>query len=311
MFYQHVHAIDDNLSFLIEDTLYDDEHIYGTDDLAVGVCAIIGQNGSGKSTILDMIIRVLNNVAASLAGEDVLYSAAEHLHYIENVYGAILFLQDDNVYQLCVEGHNITLVEYTKTEINGGVTYKEKEVRTSLLTEDEFKVGNLLPLRAKVSPMLLALVKDGIEADFSESQMNALEAWQKAKCFSLVQFYHYFEYVTERSRFATHQGVKGLQFPRVMAIYQDASARGNLFSYEKSFGVAGLSDTEMKNKREGKETSVERTMRLLYVTCSRAMDSLALVVYSSSPDKVREFCLNKKWFNTEEIIMWPRNTERQ
>lgn len=163
----------------------------------------------------------------------------------------------------------------------------------------------------KVSPMLLALVKDGIEADFSESQMNALEAWQKAKCFSLVQFYHYFEYVTERSRFATHQGVKGLQFPRVMAIYDDASARGNLFSYEKSFGVAGLSDTEMKNKREGKETSVERTMRLLYVTCSRAMDSLALVVYSSSPDKVREFCLNKKWFNTEEIIMWPRNTERQ
>ena len=162
----------------------------------------------------------------------------------------------------------------------------------------------------KVSPMLLALVKDGIEADFSESQMNALEAWQKAKCFSLGQFYHYFEYVTERSRFATHQGVKGLQFPRVMAIY-DASARGKLFSYEKSFGVEGLSDTEMKNKREGKETSVERTMRLLYVTCSRAMDSLALVVYSSSPDKVREFCLNKKWFNAEEIIMWPRNTEMQ
>lgn len=30
------------LLFLIEDTLYDDEHIYGTDDHAVGVCTIEG-----------------------------------------------------------------------------------------------------------------------------------------------------------------------------------------------------------------------------------------------------------------------------
>ena len=162
----------------------------------------------------------------------------------------------------------------------------------------------------KIPPMLLALVQDGIDADFSDSQMDALEAWQRAKHVPLAQFYHYFEYVTERSRFATHQGVKGLQFPRVMAIYDDSSARGKLFSYEKSFGVAQLSDSEMKNRLEGKETSVERTLRLLYVTCSRAMNSLALVVYTNSPDKVREFCLKKKWFKNEEIIDWPRTADR-
>ena len=203
MFYQHVHANVDNLSFFIEDTLYDDEHIYGADNLAVGVCAIVGQNGSGKSTILDMVIRVLNNVAASLVGEDVLYSAAEHLHYIENVYGAILFLQDDNVYQLCVEGHNITLVEYAKTEINGGVTYKEKEVRTSLLTEDEFKVGNLLPLRAKdlmrLSSFFYTVVinyslyayyyNDYYQEATDEGKLNKLKRKPKLKEFPFEQFW--------------------------------------------------------------------------------------------------------------------------
>ena len=112
--------------------------------------------------------------------------------------------------------------------------------------------------------------------------------------------------MTERSRFATHQGVKGLEFDRVMAIYDDSSARGKIFSYEKSLGASALSEADLKNIREGKETSVERTMRLLYVTCSRAKESLAIVAYTSSPNKVREFCIDKGWFEDSEIVMWPR-----
>lgn len=158
----------------------------------------------------------------------------------------------------------------------------------------------------KVSPVLTALVKEDVDAEFTDSQLSALEAWQDAKRLPLSQFFHYFEYVTERSRFATHQGVKGLEFDRVMAIYDDSSARGKIFSYEKSLGASALSEADLKNIREGKETSVERTMRLLYVTCSRAKESLALVAYSNSPDKVRDFCIDKGWFEDEEIVMWPR-----
>lgn len=158
----------------------------------------------------------------------------------------------------------------------------------------------------KISPMLAALVKKGVDVDFTESQMRALAAWKGAKGLLLSQFFHYFEYVTERSRFATHQGVKGLEFDRVMAIYDDSSARGKIFSYEKSLGASALSEADLKNIREGKETSVERTMRLLYVTCSRAKESLAIVAYTSSPNKVREFCIDKGWFEDSEIVMWPR-----
>lgn len=203
LFYQHVHASADNLSFTIDGALYEDENIYGTDDLAVGVCAIVGQNGSGKSTILDMIIRVLNNVAASLAGEDVLYSAAEHLHYIENVYGAILYLQDENVYQLCVEGHNITLTEYTKTEVYGGIKYKEKEERTSLLIEDKYKTDTLLPLRAKELKTLSSLFytvvinyslyayyyNDYYQEATVEGKLNKLKRKPKLKEYPFEQFW--------------------------------------------------------------------------------------------------------------------------
>lgn len=203
MFYQHVRTGSDNLSFTIDNALYDDEHIYGTADLAVGVCAIVGQNGSGKSTILDMIIRVLNNVAASLAGEDVLYSAAEHLHYIENVYGAILFLQEDNLFQLSVEGHNIAMVKYCKTEINGGVTYKEKEEHIPLLIEDKYKPGTLLPLRAKELKRLSSLFytviinyslyayyyNDYYQEATDEGKLNKLKRKPKLKEFPFEQFW--------------------------------------------------------------------------------------------------------------------------
>lgn len=203
MFYQYVHACADSLSFTIDDALYDDENIYGTDDLAVGVCAIVGQNGSGKSTILDMIIRVLNNVAASLAGEDVLYSAAEHLHYIENVYGAILFLQEDDVFLLRVEGYNINLVEYVKTKVNGGFTYTEKEECTSLLVEGKYKTGSLLPLRAKELKTLSSLFytvvinyslyayyyNDYYQEATDEGKLNKLKRKPKLKEFPFEQFW--------------------------------------------------------------------------------------------------------------------------
>lgn len=158
----------------------------------------------------------------------------------------------------------------------------------------------------KVSPMFKAVLVEGNDTDFTDSQEVALAAWKKAKDLPLEQFYHYFEYVTERSRFATHQGVKGLEFYRVMVIYDDAGSRGKSFSYEKLFGAKALSETDLSNQRDGKESSVQRTMRLLYVTCTRAKDSLALVTYTDSPDKIYDFCINKGWFDEDEIVRWPK-----
>jgi DNA helicase-2/ATP-dependent DNA helicase PcrA len=85
-------------------------------------------------------------------------------------------------------------------------------------------------------------------------------------------------YAEGLSPFDTHQGVKGLEFPRVMVILNDEEAGGFLFSYDKLLGVKAPSDNDIKNQQAGKDDAVSRTRRLLYVTCSRAEESLAIVV---------------------------------
>ena len=59
---------------------------------------------------------------------------------------------------------------------------------------------------------------------------------------------------------------------------------------------------DIKNEREGKETSLDRTRRLFYVTCSRAQSSLALVAYSSDPAAVRAHVIGNAWFAADEIL---------
>jgi DNA helicase-2/ATP-dependent DNA helicase PcrA len=98
------------------------------------------------------------------------------------------------------------------------------------------------------------------------------------------------EYLAGRARFDTHQGVKGLEFDRVMVIMDDTEARGFMFKYEDLFG----------GKTEGKV--LEATRRLFYVTASRAKKSLALVAYSSNPARVKRFVLDQGWFSENEII---------
>lgn len=108
-------------------------------------------------------------------------------------------------------------------------------------------------------------------------------------------------YTEGLSPFDTHQGVKGLEFPRVMVILNDEEAGGFLFSYEKLLGVKPASDSDLKNQREGKDDSLARTRRLLYVTCSRAEESLVIVVYTTQPDLAKQQVVNAGWLTAEEI----------
>jgi DNA helicase-2/ATP-dependent DNA helicase PcrA len=100
----------------------------------------------------------------------------------------------------------------------------------------------------------------------------------------------YFKYVTSKASFDTHQGVKGLEFPRVMVIMDDVEARGFQFKYEKLFGGATAEDGTMS-----------ATRRLFYVTCSRTERSLCLVAYTSDPERVRKHVVGQGWFESSEV----------
>lgn len=138
---------------------------------------------------------------------------------------------------------------------------------------------------------------------YDEESDDALSAWRAflQSPFSEIPLYR--NYVTDQSSFGTHQGVKGLEFPRVMVIADDASMRfKGSASYEKLLGAKALSSTDIKNFDDGKETSLDRTRRLLYVTCTRAEESLALIVYSDNPQAISSQIKSTGWFSEEEVI---------
>ena len=118
------------------------------------------------------------------------------------------------------------------------------------------------------------------------------------------QVARYLAYVEDRSPYSTHQGVKGLEFPQVMVIADDAHTRFKCFaSFETLFDVKRRSPASQKKADQGEETTIEQTRRLLYVTCTRAEESLALVLYSEAPDTIRRFLISKGWMAEDEVVM--------
>lgn len=135
-----------------------------------------------------------------------------------------------------------------------------------------------------------------------EQQSEVLKGWETALSCPLDHLRNYIKYLNDELDFGTHQGVKGLQFERVLAVMDDAAANGFLFGYEKLLGAEALSETDRKNIAAGNDSGPDRTRRLFYVICSRAEKSLALVHYTSNRQKVKNHMLSKSWFKDEEII---------
>lgn len=108
-------------------------------------------------------------------------------------------------------------------------------------------------------------------------------------------------YAVGLSPYGTHQGVKGLEFPRVMVVINDEEAGGFLFSYDKLLGVKESTKTDLDNERNGKDNALARTRRLLYVTCSRAENSLAIVVYTPQPTLAKQNVVAAGWLEESEI----------
>jgi DNA helicase II / ATP-dependent DNA helicase PcrA len=157
------------------------------------------------------------------------------------------------------------------------------------------------------APILTNTDMQGDKAESNPGDAGAdrnpeIDAWREALSVPFSQLHAYVKYISGRSSFGTHQGIKGLQFQRVMVILDDNEARGFMFSYEKLLGAKALTATDQKNRLEGKDTSVDRTRRLFYVTCSRAQESLCVIVYTNEVDKVAKHMMDLGWFEEDEIV---------
>lgn len=167
---------------------------------------------------------------------------------------------------------------------------------------------SLMPFIAKPSDTPPVQEHNEIDVPFEVIEEDSpvdeeFEAWDSFLQTPFDQIDAYANYINGQSQFDTHQGVKGLEFPRVMVIISDEEARGFLFSYDKLFGAKAKTKADIENESVGNDTSIDRTRRLFYVTCSRAMSSLAILAYSENPVAVKVQVISQKWFSEGEVEM--------
>ena len=115
------------------------------------------------------------------------------------------------------------------------------------------------------------------------------------------ELWGYRKYIEKMSPFATQQGIKGAEFDKVIVVVDDQEGRTNTFSYGKYFGVTEPSDTDRANIAAGKDSVIDRTRRLFYVCCSRALSDLVVVVFAEDTMQMNEAISAKAFFRTEDI----------
>ena len=180
----------------------------------------------------------------------------------------------------------------------------ENAVERLLLLWKDGAIPNCVDVLQAIKESTLFSLNDRVDDILSKPEVDEdkkVTALRKALSVPFSELEKYSAYVTNNTPFATHQGVKGLEFPRVMVIIDDIEAKGFLFSYEKLFGAKYKTDTDIQNEREGKDTGIMRTTRLFYVACTRAEKSLAVVVYTENKKAVKDTAISNGWFSEDEI----------
>ncbi|MCP1441491.1 DNA helicase-2/ATP-dependent DNA helicase PcrA [Pseudomonas sp. GGS8] len=136
------------------------------------------------------------------------------------------------------------------------------------------------------------------EDDESEKEMVSMDAFLACPASQLLPYH---TYISERSPFWTQQGIKGAEFDRVLVVLDDAESSHFQFSYEKYLGLKELSDNDRKHIDAGEETTVDRTRRLFYVSCTRALKDLAVVLFTVDPEQAEAHIRQLDLFEDEAI----------
>lgn len=144
-------SIEISLEQQIQNTLYDDfynENINGIPH--VQISAIVGQNGSGKSSIVEFMMRLINNFAAATIGETQSSGqAAERIHFIDGVDGELWYILEGNAYHLRVKNCNVKLFKFKdQKQSNASICFtNEKMIFSNDLDE---KCKELVGLQASL-----------------------------------------------------------------------------------------------------------------------------------------------------------------
>lgn len=100
---------------------------------------------------------------------------------------------------------------------------------------------------------------------------------------SVQELRPYERYVSEGSPYATQHGVKGAQFDRVVVVMDEEESDYKTYNYERVFASAADRAEDRARAQDGDENTWSRTLRLLYVCCTRAKRGLVLTFFVADP----------------------------
>jgi predicted ATP-binding protein involved in virulence len=139
--------------------------------LGINICSIVGANGAGKSSLIELMMRILNNLAAIVFGEYYFSPKAEHLHYINHLYAKLFVHISDYIFEIIVEGLNMEVKEYQyNTEKHHFI---ETDISTSTATNEFAKRHGKILLKSKFKIVDIKHIHQG-ENDIKNSILNEL-----------------------------------------------------------------------------------------------------------------------------------------
>lgn len=123
---------------------------------------------------------------------------------------------------------------------------------------------------------------EATEAGLTEGRASDV-AMVKLFCCSARELQPYERYVSEGSPYATQHGVKGAEFDRVVVVMDEEESEYRTYNYERVFASADARAADRARAQAGDENTWSRTLRLLYVCCTRAKRGLVLAFFVADP----------------------------
>lgn len=148
---EHIHIEEMRLH---EDGLYNDYFVGNKSNPTISVSAIVGENGAGKSSVIEFYIRLINNFAAATIGEYEVNPGAQHLHFIDGIRGELYYMIDTKPYKLKIENRNVALSSYSQRAkmvdrpIVVYIPYNTEDIFNNELSVNPYEENELYPIEA-------------------------------------------------------------------------------------------------------------------------------------------------------------------